>query len=330
MAVFFSKVSVIVKQHRFIRWVRCLFNTFKNDQTVWLLGSKIFWGKKRVVAQDFCTLMYKKGKLKYLNKEERICSTRGLLINSHLQSNCKVISGIHSEAHQNVFPSHCAPCSDTFRAGYLVWRWQTCVLVVCNVRECGSVFTAIWKTQINLCIWRWKICIRIQWIPPVNKSAVIIVIWIPGYSPVECQLSDETHCVSSRFCFGPVLMPQTKQVHQQQRGRQQGGDGARYYHIMTVPALKTHAAVSPGIDAQPRQKQRAVNGKPTTARCFFIRFFFFFTKWLLFCLHHVQTLSNNNKVWQLQLLCSCFGQTKSSHIYVCIYSRAFKYLEFKH
>lgn len=99
------------------------------------------------------------------------------------------------------------------------------------------------------------------------------------------------------------------------------GDGARYYHIMTVPALKTRAAVSPGIDAQPRQKQRAVNGKPTTARHFFIWFFFclFFTKWLLFCLHHVQTLSNNNKVWQLQLLCSCFGQTKSSHIYLCVY-----------
>lgn len=90
----------------------------------------------------------------------------------------------------------------------------------------------------------------------------------------SCQLSDETHCVSSRFCFGPVLVPQTEQVHQQQRGRQQGGDGARYYHIMTVPALKTRAAVSPGIDAQPRQKQRAVNGKPTTARHFFIWFFF--------------------------------------------------------
>lgn len=220
-----------------------------------------------------------------------------------------------------MFPSHCAPCSDTFRAGYLVWRWQTCVQVVCNVRECGSIFTANSNKSLDLTV-------KNMHSDSVNTSGQQICCNY-GYSSVECQLSDETHCVSSRFCFGPVLVPQTEQVHQQQRGRQQGGDGARYYHIMTVPALKTHAAVSPGIDAQPRQKQRAVNGKPTTARHFFIFFSFFFTKWLLFCLHHVQTLSNNNKVWQLQLLCSCFGQTKSSHTYVCIYSRAFKYLEFK-
>lgn len=78
-----------------------------------------------------------------------------------------------------------------------------------------------------------------------------------------------------------------------------------------------------------KAKAKSGQWKTNNSKTFFSFVFFFFTKWLLFCLHHVQTLSNNNKVWQLQLLCSCFGQTKSSHTYVCIYSRAFKYLEFK-